>query len=322
MKLSIMQLREVIRSAINEMPLARLYEPRHAKRSIYVPPTIGKSGAGDESDEDDFDFDFNVLKPSTTQKKKIKSLFRSKSYKQRLEKLLSGWPNPVFWLPYTADYTLSSDRSSEIVDPSTALRKVSDNPELTGAIRVWMDEELSKDPNATLVITVGRLHLTAAQVTPWMTLHALFDRGDALYEDEPPAPGTETATEIATLVGDFIESLPDEFVEGRGFDMLEQVFTFGSARMKYATRVRVKTFPRGKGTFSDARNEAAVQSLTKRGFQYDREALNALIEAAEEEGFDTSDVNVAALDEAERLSTKSKQEFFNVIKGNVIIVDV
>lgn len=320
MKITKSRLRAIIKSILLEAPLADLDEPYDAR----------KPGE----------------KPEVDQSLRV---FKSKSFKDRMTKLLSKFPQDIWVSP-----VVEKDFAGKIIDdrffigtPDELLDLGYDKDSYVWKIvEAWLERS---GGNGSLFIPFSAGVNSGSELTPWMMLHSLFDARISYTEE--PFPGLETAvrirdevSEAVTLLDEISKSFGDVFRnhdaslpprEGNESlynenELIEDIFTFGSARSGYFGKAR--RFYGGLIEYSDVANEAAVQSILSSGFKYNREGF---------ENFKNSCLNKASgtielfkttvkklkdaeirLQKAEILSKRSHQEFIQGINGKVIIVYV
>ena len=328
MRITESQLRRIVRKLMKEAPLMDLYPPR----------VSGSRAIGQVPDED-VDAEPNFLDSG---KMKADRIFATKSFAEKLKKLVANWPVDVWVAPVASDtnFLLEEDNDRFIMlDPEEILNN-SDlgDPELRGVVAGWMEKS---GGHGALFVPYAKGSLPNNEITPWMILHGMFN--------VRPFPGysgyaaLQEAEEVIHVVKKAVENL--FFASAWGFtdekealEAIERVFTMGSARNKYFSKFN--EFQQ----LNDIDNEAAVQSITKGGFRYDKEALQAFRDrcTAEEpvdpvakqarksaiSHFSATDPNSLIdeaqdlLDKAVALSPKARSDFMRGIVGKVIIVNV
>lgn len=320
MKITESQLRRIVRRLVSEAPLADLADPKYiespASRFFYGKQTY-----------------------SDTNLEKARKIFSSKSFRTKLEKLLMNWPIDVWVSPqiptefssvfpermeiYEPEEIISGKfekESSEDFDPDYD-SDVGDIPrggfrELKSATEEWLQKS-GGGSNSTLIIAYRSSGPSLGQeITPWMILHAMFDSDyeQNFVEDSEYIIGLIDSVKLA------IRKLQEVLgISQVSAEMIEQVFTMGSARARYFSKIPIRFDLR------DMPNEAIVQSLTTRGFRYNPDALDVIRERLEDSDDPSLLANVddaqMLLDKAVSLSERAKSEFFSLITGKVLIVD-
>lgn len=305
MRISESRLRKIIREAINEMAFMGI-EPM---RDLIDKPV--KSKKDDERRE------------------LINKVFSSPNFIKKLKNFLSSWSTNFYVAPMHGSFFYSEGGRVEILPFDQFLKKHGDKNSLNDALNYYA--QIANPNMDCLIIPVAYNTSRGRGLTPWMIFHAMFDDLEMAAYDYFPK-----ATKIRILAKTLIRDLQDDLFKmirrlGGSLEeknkileqfnsLLEEVFTFGSTRMNYFTKLSDVINDRSPETvFNDLPNEVAVQSLTKNGFRFNTEPLERISEISPEFNYN---YYKNQFDKISSMSSEAKSEADSFLKGKVIIVDV
>jgi hypothetical protein len=266
--------------------------------------------------------------------KNVETVINKPSFKPKLQKLLQNFPVNI-WL-------------KNIIEPNMP------RSDEKSRVRIFDLETIKKDPSETrlywwhipkerevieaiknipsqdclIIAESGRPNEGNIFISPWMILHAFFDSGYTFHEKYLNFDSKNQIENSMETIGSIIieqdERNQDKKRLEQYFKKTESIFTFGSARNLDYTRSNERSTYGLIGSYAfsgDYVNEVYTQCLTTKGFQYNEQAVQELIQFLELDEFDGEDL-IRNLEEIKRLSPIFKQNMADFFKGKLVIVEV
>lgn len=266
--------------------------------------------------------------------KNVETVINKPSFKPKLQKLLQNFPVNI-WVKNIIEQNVTRDDNKARVRIFD-LKTIKNDPSET-RLYYWnipkereVIETIKQIPSQDCLIIAesGRPNEGNIFISPWMILHAFFDSGSTFHKKYL---NFDSKNQIVYCM-EIIESIilenrikkQDKYELEDVYKRIESIFTFGSARNLDYTRSTARSIYglKGNDTFSgDYVNEVFTQCLTTKGFEYNEQAAQELINFFELEEFEAKEM-IQDLEEIKRLSPIFKQDMADFFKGKLVIIEV
>lgn len=266
--------------------------------------------------------------------KNVETVINKPSFKPKLQKLLKNFPVNIWLKNIIEPNEPRSDEKSRV--RIFDLQTIKKDPSET---RLWWwhipkDREVIEaikkisSQDCLIIAESGRPNEGNVFISPWMIFHAFFDSGSTFHEKYL---NFDSKNQIQNCMETIESIISEEERKNENKKTLEDVykktesiFTFGSARNLDYTRSTARSIYglKGNNAFSgDYVNEVYTQCLTTKGFEYNEQAAQELINFFELEEFDAKEL-IQNLEEIKRLSPAFKQDMADFFKGKLVIIEV